>query len=92
MRQFISRAVIVFVFLMLVLSRYIYFSQNGKPDQAQQQTQEQSLEITAQKGEKGKMEQFEEIPPAPGDEEFSPKQEQKEEPAQKPTQKQSQKS
>ena len=63
-----------------------------------EQSGEQAVETEAEKGEKGKFEMSEEVPPAPGDEELAQKQTQKqqepvqkqeqEEPAQKQTQKQ----
>lgn len=91
--------------LFLTTGCYVNHSE-PKSEGASEQAEETEVEKAekaekAEKGEKGKFEMSEEVPPAPGDEEFAQKQVQKqqepaqkqeqEEPVQKQTQKQSQK-
>ena len=80
-----KRGIIIAVAIILVVGLALWAKSNipsnaQKTEQTQQQTEDQSLGKKAEEGDKGKIEQFGEVPPAPGDEEAaSQKQEQKEE-------------
>ena len=89
MKHFVAlTSVALGVALFLSAGCNVQFSgQVSRQKEEQNQSQQEASEADFPKGDKGKMEQFGEVPPAPGDEEAV----QKQEPVQKQSQKQTQK-